>query len=96
MTSRFTEQEKDEIRRLREEGATFKELRQKYNCGSGTLSKILDKYIRLKDRFSQEDKQKIKELHDKGIFCTQLGIMYNVDHQIIRQIIKEFNSEKTI
>lgn len=100
MTKRFTKTEEDEIRRLRSNGATYTELRKQFNCGSSTLTRILDKYVRIKDRFSDEEKQKIKELHDKGIFSTQLGILYDVDSQIIRQILKEFeddnNSEKIV
>ena len=100
MTKRFTSEEEDEIRRLRSQGATFAELRKQFNCGSSCLSRILDKYVRIKDRFSDEDKQKIKELHDKGIFYTQLGLMYKVDGQIIKQIVKELedsdDSEKIV
>ena len=101
MTKRFTSAEEDEIRRLRSQGATFAELRKQFNCGSSCLSRILDKYVRIKDRFSDEDKQKIKELHDKGMMFTQLAILYDVKTPVIKDVYKnvvtsEKNNEKYI
>ena len=92
MTSRFSPDQVAEIKKLRSEGWTYKQLMAKYECGMSSLHKVTGVTNpwtkKTPTTLSEEEKEQIYNYRDMGIPCTSIGKLMNVSAHTVRTVVK--------
>ena len=99
MTSRFSPEEIEEIKRLRkEEKWTYKQLIEKYSCGYSSLQEVIGidkprgKNKNHTKKLTEEQKKEIIKYQEKGIMCSQIAKIIDADYYRVRTFIKKNNT----